>query len=291
MAPLRELRVPLQLEVRVWGTDVTGKPFFQTARTAEVSAKGARLEGITCLKVGEVIGVQHGNQKARFRVVWIGEQGTPEQGQIGIACLDADRCIWTEALQRIETKKEEFGQGPEIVSAEPAPATMPPPATTGANSRTERRRYPRYQCSGAVQMRKEGTDLPVWVRLADIGLGGCYVETLSPVPLQTTVELIIEAEGLQIRGRGKVRTLHPSVGNGIAFTQMIAEDWQRLHQLIARLAAPTPREVTAPPAVAPVQAVATPPLEALLQLLEKKGVLTRDEFLAELTTIKLRSGG
>jgi hypothetical protein len=81
------------------------------------------------------------------------------------------------------------------------------------------------------------------------------------------------------------------VGNGIAFTQMIAEDWQRLHQLIARLAAPTPREVTAPPAVAPVQAVATPPLEALLQLLEKKGVLTRDEFLAELTTIKLRSGG
>jgi hypothetical protein len=293
MEPLRELRVPMQLEVRVWGTDVTGKPFFQTAHTAEVSAKGARLEGITCLKqVGEVIGVQHGNQKARFRVVWIGEKGTPEQGQIGITCLDSDKCIWTEALQETETK-EEFGQGPEILSTEAAPAPAaptPPPATTGGDSRVERRRYPRYQCSGTVRLSKEGTDLPVWVRLADIGLGGCYVETLSPVPLQTTVELVIEAEGLQIRGRGKVRTLHPSVGNGIAFTQMVADDWQRLHQLIARLAAPTPREVTAPPAVSPVQAVATPPLEALLQLLEKKGVLTRDEFLAELTTIKLRSG-
>jgi hypothetical protein len=281
----------MQLEVRLWGIDVTGKPFFQTARTAEVSAKGARLEGITCLKqVGEVIGVQHGNQKGRFRVVWIGEKGTPEQGQVGIACLDSDKCIWAEALQETETK-EEFGQGPEILSAEAAPATpTPPPATTGGDSRVERRRYPRYQCSGTVQLSKEGTDLPVWVRLADIGLGGCYVETLSPVPLQTTVELVIEAEGLQIRGRGRVRTLHPSVGNGIAFTQMIADDWQRLHQLIARLAAPTPREVAAP-AVATVQAVATPPLEALLQLLEKKGVLTRDEFLAELATIKLRSGG
>jgi PilZ domain len=295
MAPLRELRVPMQLEVRVWGMDVTGKPFFQTARTAEVSAKGARLEGITCLKqVGDVIGVQYRNQKARFRVVWIGVKGTPEEGQIGIACLDSDKCIWAEALQESETK-EKFGQGPEILSAEAAPATpTPPPATTGSGSRVERRRYPRYQCTGAVQLSKEGTDLPTWVRLTDIGLGGCYVETLSPVPLQTTVDLVIDAEGLQIRGLGKVRTLHPSVGNGIAFTQMKADDWQRLHQLIARLAAPTPREVPAPapaPAVATVQAVATPPLEALLQLLEKKGVLTREEFLAELTTIKLRAGG
>jgi len=49
MEPLRELRVPMQLEVRVWGMDVGGKPFFQSARTVEVSAKGARLAGITCL--------------------------------------------------------------------------------------------------------------------------------------------------------------------------------------------------------------------------------------------------
>ncbi len=279
----------MQLEVRVWGIDVKGKPFFQTARTSEVSVKGARLEGITCLKqVGEVIGVQHGNQKARFRVVWIGEKGTPEQGQVGITCLDSDKCIWAEALQETETK-EEFGQGPEIVSAEAAPAApTPPPATTGGDSRAERRRYPRYQCSGTVQLGKEGTAPHVWVRLADIGLGGCYVETLSPLPLQTNVEFVIQADELEIRGQGKVRTLHPSVGNGIAFTQMVADDWRRLHQLVARLAAPAPREVTAP-AAAPVQAVTTPPLEALLQLLEKKGVLTRNEFLAELTAIKLRS--
>jgi hypothetical protein len=290
MEPLRELRVPMQLEVRVWGIDVEGKPFFQTARTSEVSAKGARLEGITCLKqVGEVIGVQHSNQKARFRVVWIGEKGTPEQGQIGITCLDSDKCIWAEALQETETK-EDFGQGPEILSEEAASAALTsPPATAGGDSRAERRRYPRYQCSGMVQLSKEGSALPVWVRLADIGLGGCYVETLSPLPLQTNVELVIQADELQIRGRGKVRTLHPSVGNGIAFTQMVADDWRRLHQLIARLAAPVPREATAAPVGATAPAVMTPPLEALLQLLEKKGLLSREEFLAELAAIKLRS--
>jgi hypothetical protein len=104
------------------------------------------------------------------------------------------------------------------------------------------------------------------------------------------VELAIHVDELVIRGRGKVRTSHPSVGNGIAFTQMTADDWKRLHQLIARLAAPTPREATAPAAPI-VHADTTPSMEALLQLLEKKGVLSRDEFVAELTTVKLRLGG
>jgi len=288
MEPLRELRVPMQLEVRVWGMDVGGKPFFQSARTVEVSAKGARLAGITCLKQpGEVIGVQHGSHKARFRVVWVGEQDTPEQGQIGIACLDPDKCIWAEALQGTATRNE-FGQGPEIHSPELAPPALAP-AEAGGDSHGERRRYPRYQCSGGVQLSKENTGLPVWVRLADIGLGGCYVETMSPLPLQTNVELVIHVDDMEIRGRGRVRTSDPTVGNGIAFTQMPADDWLRLHQLIARLAAATPRQVTAP-AIPSVQTDTTPPLEALLQLLERKGVLTRDEFLTELMTIKPQVG-
>ena len=70
---------------------------------------------------------------------------------------------------------------------------------------------------------------------------------------------------------------------------MTAEYWQCLNQLIARVASPMAREV-------PVQAVQTaqadipPTLEALLRLLEKKEVLTRDEFLTELMRIKAEMG-
>jgi len=288
MEPLRELRVPMQLEVRVWGMDATGKPFFHIARTVAVSAKGAQLAAVPCsMEPGAVIGVQHGDKKARFRVVWIGQNNTPEQGQIGIASLDPDKCIWADALQETSTR-DDFGPGPDILSPESALAT---PAQAGADGdfHGERRRYPRYQCSGGVQLSKDGTGLPLWVRLTDIGLGGCYVETLSPLPLQTNVELVIHVEDLEIRGRGRVRTSHPSVGNGIAFTQMLADDWLHLHQLIARLAGATSRPVTASGNSA-VQSDTTPPLEALLQLLEKKGVLTRDEFVAELMTTKSQAG-
>lgn len=283
--PLRELRIPMELEVRVWGMDSTGKPFSQTARTVDISGQGARLAGITGPKqLGDVLGVQHGDQKARFQVVWVGANGTADQGQIGIACLDASRCIWAEALQGAP---DQFGQGPEILSAGATPAEPAPAA--GSATPAERRRYPRYACSGAVRLHNENTNLPTWARLSDIGLGGCYLELLSPLPLQTPVELAIQADDLEIHGRGVVRTMHPGVGNGVAFTQMKADDWRRLNQLIARLSSPTPCEQP-PPAVPVAEPDLAQPLQVLLELLEKKGVLTRDEFLTELRRIKSRVG-
>jgi PilZ domain len=297
MEHVRELQVLTQLEVRVWGMDVTDKPFFQTAHTIEISAQGARLAGVTCLKgPGEIIGVQHGDQKARFRVAWIGMPGTPEQDQIGIESLESDRCIWAEALQEALTKDTL-----EAKLEAPAPATAPAPdepAQTPGSSR-ERRRYPRYRCTGTVQVSRDGGGPALWMTLTDIGLGGCYVETLSPLPLNTNVGLLISVEEMSIRGRGKVRTSHPTVGNGIAFTQMPAEDWRRLQELAARLAAtrarqakaPAPAPVAAPaPAAAAPSAETIPSLEALLLLLEKKGVLTREEFIAELMAFRRPAG-
>ena len=295
MGSLSQLQVPAQLEVRVWGMDASGKPFFQTAHTITISSQAATLTGVTCLEgPGEVIGVQHGDQKARFRVVWMGRGGTADEGQLGIESLDADKCIWAEALEQASS-----GDGPDPEPEVPGPE--PAPQSTQAASTRERRRYPRYRCSGTVQLSKEGGGPSVWMNLADIGLGGCYLETLSPVPLNTNVQLLIHIEDMNIRGRGKVRTVHPTVGNGIAFTHMSAEDWKRLHQLIARLDATGSRQTkvpasrpAGPPAAAPppvraaVQDDTRQSLEALLQILERKGLITRDEFLAELMSIKLR---
>lgn len=132
--PLREVRVRIQLEVRVWGMGSDGKPFSQTARTIDISGNGARLEGVACLtQVGEIIGVQNGNEKARFRVVWVGDKGTTEQGQIAITSVDTGKCIWGRALQ--DSAGDEVGLTPEIpgrslqanISQEGVPAVLPGP--------------------------------------------------------------------------------------------------------------------------------------------------------------------
>ena len=275
--PLRELRIPMQLEIRLWGMDCTGKPFSQTARTIDISGRGARLAGVVGPKqAGDIIGVQYGDQKARFQVVWVGASGTPSEGQIGITCMDAGRCIWATAL---EGTPGQFGQGPEILR--PGTKVAEPTAAAAGGPALERRRYPRYSCSGGVELRKESTDPPTWAKLTDIGLGGCYVELMSTLPLQTQVEFVMQAEDLEVRGRGVVRTTHPGVGNGIAFTQMKTDDWRRLNELIARLARPQQGELAAE-----MEADVPQPLQALLELLENKGVLTRSEFASELRRIK-----
>jgi hypothetical protein len=68
--PRREARVPIDLELRVWGMGADGRVFSQPARTGNVSIGGALLSGIEHdLKIGDTIGVQHGEKKARCKVV------------------------------------------------------------------------------------------------------------------------------------------------------------------------------------------------------------------------------
>ena len=277
---------PMQLEVRVWGMDRVGKPFSQTARTLSISSRTARLAGIASpQQVGDVIGVQNGSQKARFKVLWVGASDTAEQGQIDIDCLDPGRCIWADALNG---SSDNFGQGPKVLSPGAPPAENPP--STDGPPTAERRWYPRYRCSGGIKLSTENAGPPVWAKLSDIALGGCYAELLSPLPVQTSVEFSLQVDDLEIRGLGIVRTAHPSVGNGIAFTQMKVEDWRHLNEVIARLAGTT-SSVPLLPTPASAEPGIPHPLQVLLELLEKKGVLSQDEFLTELRKVKPRFGG
>ena len=275
----------MQLQVRLWGMDSSGKPFSRTARTIEISGNGARLDGISFLKPDEVIGVQYGEQKARFQVAWVGAVGTEEEGQIGIVSVEPGRCLWSQAVQD-KGGDGELGSG-SSVTEDAAPVEAP--STASAVAEPDRRRYPRFPCIGRVLLRKEGTDGFTTAKLTDIGLGGCYAETFSPLALETPVELVIEADGVEVRGSGLVRTVHASMGNGIAFTKLTADDWGRLNELIARVSSSI---LDAGPVhgMEDVGARIPPVLEVLLTLLEKKGVLTREEFRCELGRAGPRSG-
>ena len=99
MSRRREPRLELNLEVKVWGMDRHGKPFLQNARTLDVTKLGARLLGVDCVTLGETIGIQNADRKARFKVVWIGRENTPKAGQIGVHCLEPDKEVFGSQSQ------------------------------------------------------------------------------------------------------------------------------------------------------------------------------------------------
>jgi len=88
----REERVNVALPVRVVVLEQERREF---ACTLDVTSKGARLAGLRGVElVGEVLEIERGRKKDRFKVVWVGEPGTSREGQIGVLCEGAGTPIW-----------------------------------------------------------------------------------------------------------------------------------------------------------------------------------------------------
>jgi hypothetical protein len=91
----RERRVPVSVPIRVCGVDQQGHRFTQSAQAIDVSQHGARLDGIGYVtRPGETIEVKRRWQSARFRVLWVGDPGTPEEGQAGVYALQPEKNPW-----------------------------------------------------------------------------------------------------------------------------------------------------------------------------------------------------
>jgi len=95
----RERRVTVPISVRLWGLDRDGKVFSQNVKTLDIATNGSRLFGVTAgLERGFIVGLQCGNMRARFMVMWVGEQGSAREGQVGLRA--AQNGIWSVALPR-----------------------------------------------------------------------------------------------------------------------------------------------------------------------------------------------
>jgi hypothetical protein len=95
----RSPRVTARLPVRIWGVDAHDLPFMQLASVRNLSSTGVVIQGMRRqIKPGEILEVQLDQEKAQFRVIWTGTQGTQSAGEIGLRRLAAEPCLWGMAL-------------------------------------------------------------------------------------------------------------------------------------------------------------------------------------------------
>jgi CheY-like chemotaxis protein len=86
----REPRLPVSLPVEVWDEDHQETSQGATSMI-DVSHGGARIDGIAFdVKPGEVVHLVSAGVEARFRVIWVGESGSAQEGQIGLQSLRTD---------------------------------------------------------------------------------------------------------------------------------------------------------------------------------------------------------
>jgi hypothetical protein len=152
----------------------------------------------------------------------------------------------------------------------------------------EKRRSPRYKCQGSAEVREEGCDVRTWAGFTDISLHGCYLEAQATYPAGTLLHMKLEANGIRVEARGKVRISYPYLGMGIAFEDVSDENGIRLKQLLASLSRPcmimgpgvkSPHPSTGPMEALPAISNPEAAIRAVIEHFEIHQVLMRDDFV------------
>jgi CheY-like chemotaxis protein len=159
-----------------------------------------------------------------------------------------------------------------------------------------------------------GTDLRAWLqtaaasgiagpeetvphcKLTDLSLGGCYVESDSPFPERSMVDLCLRTEDMAVHTEGMVRVAHPGHGMGVEFPSRTPEQRAQVGNLIDILRGSpesmlelnvSPRALTAD--LTQFERADESPNEdadevedPLLDLLRHGSKLEQDDFLSEL---------
>jgi len=138
----------------------------------------------------------------------------------------------------------------------------------------------------------EEPDAVTQCKLTDLSLGGCYVQTESPFPQSSAVDLCLRAAAMEIHTEGLVRVMHPGHGMGIEFPNRTEEQRKSVGEFIEFLTGQpgaTPQLEISPRALlantvdlTQTGSDGSDPEDPLLELLRTGNALEEEEFLAEL---------
>ena len=152
----------------------------------------------------------------------------------------------------------------------------------------ERRRGPRYQFTATVELVDLKSRMRVQARTSDLSRGGCYVDTTSPLPVDTAVKMRLTKDNRSFSVEAKVVYSLSGMGMGLAFTSADPEQVAVLKRWIGELSGELPPELSAPESAEPIRVAKgshngqSYVLGALIFDLMRQGVLSNEKGKAML---------
>lgn len=168
-----------------------------------------------------------------------------------------------------------------------ASSAEPAPSANNSAKLDERRKSVRFPISATAEMQELRTRTRLTGRASDLGVGGCYIDTLSPFPVSAPLMISMKTESHSFLAKAKVTYAVSGMGMGLAFTEMAADQKEKLSAWLRELSGELPEatehefvEALAFPATEPDSAKPGGMLEAmydLVALLANKQVITEYE--------------
>ncbi|MGA2375414.1 MAG: PilZ domain-containing protein [Candidatus Sulfotelmatobacter sp.] len=204
-------RKQVEVTVRIFGTDRHGQVFSAKALTVNVSRGGAELAGVGAeLALDEIVGLTYGTNRVHFRVKWVGGAGTSKAGHVGLLNITPEKPLWDFPLPSDSVDHYQ----PESI---------------------ELRTSARYRCQNPVEVHvHQGASF--WGTVADLSLGGCYVE--MPIPLLPGTKLRVGIWFGQSKAWAEAQVAHrtPGLGIGLKFVEISEQDLGQIRRFLEGLA-------------------------------------------------------
>ena len=118
----------------------------------------------------------------------------------------------------------------------------------------ERRRGPRYPVTATVEAVDLKSGTRTQARTSDLSRGGCYVDTTSPFPVETTVKMRLRKDTRSFEVEARVVYSLVGMGMGLAFTGADPEQVEVLQRWIGELSGELPPELSAAGLAEPIRA-------------------------------------
>jgi hypothetical protein len=155
----------------------------------------------------------------------------------------------------------------------------PRPVESEIGSGPERRRVVRYPFTAAAEIMELSSQTRVTGRSSDLGLGGCYIDLLSPFALGAAVRVRLERDQKVFEAMATVTYAQLSMGMGLAFTEVKPEHQAVLRAWVAELSGEQLPESDA--AASPEAGMLSTLLNLQQVLNELVGILVRKKLINE----------
>lgn len=154
-------------------------------------------------------------------------------------------------------------------------------SSRSATKEAERRSGDRHIFTASAEVVELSSGARFSTRTTDLGPGGCFVDTLVPLPVGAQVHVGVRKGKTQLDTNGVVVYSQPGLGMGIAFDSLDRSQQEALEKWLAEITGS--KSITFSVAAAkpqhpvPPQSPDQPAVARLLRLLVSKGLITAAE--------------
>jgi len=155
-----------------------------SACTFDISEHGARVAGLQeSFENGEVVILERGSKRAKYKVVWMGKPGTPLGGHAGMQLLESQESVWDVEIAELKEEYEPIILDDSLIPTH-RDATFAP---------------------GKARVKVPGPGGQAQGSLVQLSEHECTLLVDQEFPRNSTVTLFISGEGFDLRCRGIVR--------------------------------------------------------------------------------------